>query len=125
VLSGDDDALKIDALTAMLKAPDGDDAKGEEASSVEPIFPGPIDSNASVQIHPSAVNQTATGAPSVGGHKQKRPPTIPKHKQTKTLADQVMTQIELPPYCGPKNHLDLVAIEIIFGHLFEAFRCTS
>jgi hypothetical protein len=33
--------------------------------------------------------------------------------------------MELPPYHGPKSPLDLVAIEIIFGHLFEAFRRTS
>jgi hypothetical protein len=36
-----------------------------------------------------------------------------------------MTQMELPPYHGPKSPLDLVAIEIIFGRLFEAFRHTS
>jgi hypothetical protein len=36
-----------------------------------------------------------------------------------------MTQIELPPYRGPKSSLDLVAIDIIFGCLFEVFRRTS
>jgi hypothetical protein len=36
-----------------------------------------------------------------------------------------MTQIELPPYHGPRSPLDLVAIEIIFGRLFEAFRHAS
>jgi hypothetical protein len=36
-----------------------------------------------------------------------------------------MTQIEFPPYHGPKSPLDLVAIEIVFGRLFEAFQCTS
>jgi hypothetical protein len=48
VLSGDDDALKIDALTAKLNVPDGDDAKGEGAYSVESIALDPIVSNASV-----------------------------------------------------------------------------
>jgi hypothetical protein len=48
VLSGDDDASKIDASTIILKAPDGDDAEGEGVSSVEPIAPGLIGSNASV-----------------------------------------------------------------------------
>jgi hypothetical protein len=33
----------------------------------------------------------------------------------------VMIQIELPPYRGPQRPLDLVAIEIVFGHLFEVF----
>jgi hypothetical protein len=36
-----------------------------------------------------------------------------------------MTQIELPPYCGPQSPLILVVVEIIFGHLFEAFQHTS
>jgi hypothetical protein len=36
-----------------------------------------------------------------------------------------MIQIELPPYGGPHSLLDLVAIEIIFGCLFEAFRCVA
>jgi hypothetical protein len=36
-----------------------------------------------------------------------------------------MTEIELPPYRRPQCPLDLVTIEIIFGHLFEAFQCAS
>jgi hypothetical protein len=36
-----------------------------------------------------------------------------------------MIQIELPPYRGPHSPLDLVIVEIIFGHLFEAFRRVS
>jgi hypothetical protein len=32
-----------------------------------------------------------------------------------------MTQIELPPYRGPRSPLDVDAIEIIFGHIFEVF----
>jgi hypothetical protein len=125
VLSGDDDASKIDASTANLKAIDDDDVEGEGASSVEPIAPGPIGSNASVQTDPSVTDRATLGAPSTGGHKQKHPPTVPKHKQTKTSANQVMAQIELPPYRGPTSPLDLVVIEIIFGRLFKAFRRTS
>jgi hypothetical protein len=121
MLSDDDDASKIDASTANLKAPDGDDAEGEGASSVETIAPGPIRSSASVQTDPSTADRAAPSAPSTGGHKQKRPPTVSKNKQTKTLANQVMTQIEPPPYRRPQSSLDLVAIEIIFGCLFEAF----
>jgi hypothetical protein len=33
------------------------------------------------------------------------------------LADQVMTQVELPPYRGPRSPLDLVAIEIMDAYL--------
>jgi hypothetical protein len=36
-----------------------------------------------------------------------------------------MSQVELPPYHSPRSPLDLVAIEIIFGHIFEAFRLIS
>jgi hypothetical protein len=66
-----------------------------------------------------------SGAPSASGHKRKRPLTIPKCKPPKTLPDQVMNQIVLPPYREPRSPLDLVAIEIIFGRLFEAFQRTS
>jgi hypothetical protein len=82
-------------------------------------------SNALVQTNPSAVDRAAHGAPFAGGHKQKCPPATPKRRQTKTLIDQVKTQIELPPYCGARCTLDLVAIEIIFGRLFEVFRHTT
>jgi hypothetical protein len=125
VLSGDDDAPKIDASAANLHAPDGDDAEGEGASLVEPIAPDPISSNTSVQIDPSAGDRAALGAPSTSGHEQKRLPIISMRRQTKTSTIQVITQIELPPYRGPKSPLDLVAIEIIFGCLFEAFRHRS
>jgi hypothetical protein len=85
VLSGDDDVQKIDALAANMQAPDGNDAEGEGASSVELIAPGPISSNALVQTDPSTGDRAALGAPFASGHKQKHPPTVPKHRQMKTL----------------------------------------
>jgi hypothetical protein len=36
-----------------------------------------------------------------------------------------MSQVELPPYCKPHSPLDLVAIEIMFGCVFEAFQQIS
>jgi hypothetical protein len=98
VLSGDNNASKIDASTANLKAPDGDNAEGEGASLVESISRGSIGSTALVQTDPFAGNRAAPGAPSAREHKQKCPSTVPKCKQTKTPTDQVMTQIELPLY---------------------------
>jgi hypothetical protein len=121
LLSGDDDAPKIDASAANLHALDGDDAEGEGASLVEPIASVPIGPNTPVQTDPSAVDRAAIRVPSAGGHKRKRPPTIPMRRQTKTSIVQVMTHIELHPYRRPKSPLDLVAIEIIFGCLFESF----
>jgi hypothetical protein len=121
VLSGNDDVPKIVASAANLQVPDGDDAEGEGTSSVEPIAPSLIGSNAPEQTDPSIADQAALGAPSAGGHKRKRPPTIPKHRQTKTSTVHVMTQIEFPPYNGSRSSLDLVAIEITFVCLFEAF----
>jgi hypothetical protein len=85
------------------------------------ITPGSIGSNALVQADPSATDRAALGAPSAGGHMRKCPPTVPKRRQTETSTVLVMPQNELPPYHGPKGTLDLVAIEIIFSRLFEAF----
>jgi hypothetical protein len=103
VLSGDDNMSKVDASTAKLKAPDDDDDEDEGTSSVEPIAPHPISSSVLVQTKPSVVDRAAPSAPPVGGHKQKQPPTVLKRKSTKTSADLVTTQIELPPYRGPKG----------------------
>jgi hypothetical protein len=101
--------------------PASDEDEGEGISSAEPIALDPISSNMSTQAHPSIADRVISSAPSAGGQKRKHPLPIPMRKPTKSSADQVMVQIELPRYRGPRHHLDLVAIEIIFGHLFEVF----
>jgi hypothetical protein len=35
--------------------------------------------------------------------------------------NQLMIQVELPPYRGPHSPLDLAASEIVFGRMFEEF----
>jgi hypothetical protein len=75
--------------------------------------------------HPLVVNQVEATAPLAGGQKRKRPPPTLKCKQSKPPADQVLTQIELPSYRRLRSPLDLDAIEIIFGQLFEVFRHAS
>jgi hypothetical protein len=45
----------------------------------------------------------------------------PKRRPSKSLADLVTTQIELPLYYGFRRPLDLITIKIIFGRHFEAF----
>jgi hypothetical protein len=116
VSSGKDDVTKKSTC---------DDAGDGEASSVEPVAPSPIRSNASRQTDPSVADQVASTAPPVDRCRHKRPPPIPKWKCALTSSDQLITQIEFPPYRGPHSLLDLVNIEIIFGHPFEAFRCVS
>jgi hypothetical protein len=65
--SGDDDASKIDALAAELRAPAGDEAEGEGISSAEPIALGPISSNTPAQANSSVADQEVSSAPSTGG----------------------------------------------------------
>jgi hypothetical protein len=119
--SGDDDVSKIDAMVAEPRALAGYEADGEEISLAEPIIPSPIISNTPAQVDPSVADRGISSAPSTGGQKWKCPPPIPKRKSIKSSIDQVMIQIELPPYRGPRRPLDLVAIEIVFGHLFKVF----
>jgi hypothetical protein len=87
---------------------------------IETLAPNPIRSSLMKMSRPSTADQTTTTAPSSGGQKKKRVALGTKCKPDKALADQVIT--ELPPYRGPRSPLDLVAIEHIFGRLFEAFR---
>jgi hypothetical protein len=53
------------------------------------------------------------------------PPAATKRSKPIHQVALVMIQVELPPYRGPHNPLDLVAIEIIFGRIFKAFRQIS
>jgi hypothetical protein len=115
----------LDGDDNVLKEPAGGDTDGGGVTSAEHIAPNPIDSNVLGQAHPSVVDRVDATAPSASGQKRKCPSLALKRKQSKPLTDQVMTQIELPPYHGPRSPLDLVDVEIIFGHLFEAFRHTS
>jgi hypothetical protein len=125
VSSGDDDASKIDTLAVELRPPAGNEAQGEGIYSIESIAPGPIRSNMLAQADPSIANWVISRTPSTSGQNQKRPPPITKCKPSKSPVDHVMTQIEPPPYRGPRRPLDLVAIEINFGHLFEVFKHAS
>jgi hypothetical protein len=125
VSSGDDHAPKVDASAAEPRASASDEADGEGISSAEPIDPGPIRSNTPVHADPFIADPVISSTPSTDGQKQKCPPLVPKCKLTNSSANQVMTQIELPPYRGSRRPLDLVATEIIFGHLFEVFQHTS
>jgi hypothetical protein len=109
----------------VLKEPAGDDADGGRETSAEHIAPNLVHSNLLGQTHPLVIDRVKVTAPSVGGQKRKRPLPALKRKQSKPPAEQVMTQIELPPYHRPQSPLSLVVVEIVFGRLFEAFRHES
>jgi hypothetical protein len=116
VSSGKDNVTKKSA---------GDDAGDGGTSSIESIAPNPIRYSVLGQTDPSVADRATTTDPPIGGRRNKRPPSIPRQKQVVPLADQVMIQIELPPCRVPRSLQDLVAIEINFGCLFEAFQRIS
>jgi hypothetical protein len=122
VSSGEDDVPKTDASTHKRKAPAGDDAEDRAASSAEPIASNPISSDALEQTDPSIADQaTLFVPPAAGGCGHKSPPPAIKWKQPLYSEDQVMIQVELPPYHEPLSPLDLVIVEIIFGRLLKHF----
>jgi hypothetical protein len=90
---------------------------------VEALVPNLIGSSLVGGPYPSTANQTTTATPLGIGKRKKRVAHGTKCKQDQVPADQVI--IELPPYRRPRNPLDLVVIEHIFGRLFEAFRLAS
>jgi hypothetical protein len=75
-----------------------------------------------VPICPSIADRLVPAAPLDGGQKRKRIILASKRKTT-TSSDQVIT--ELPSYHGSRNRLNLVAVNLIFGHLFEVFQHIS
>jgi hypothetical protein len=119
VSSGEDDVPRPTASADKMKKSDDDDAEDEGVSSAEPIAPNPISFGAPGQSDPSAVARVVTSVPPPGKRGHKRP--LPATRRNKPL-DQVMTQIEHPPYRRPCSPLDIVAIEIVFGRIFEVFQ---
>jgi hypothetical protein len=106
VSSGEDNAPKPDALADKEKAPSCDNAEYGGASSAKPITANPIGSNATEQTDPSVADRVTAIAPPTGGHRCKHPPHAIKRKQPLASVAQVMSQIDLPPYCGPHSPLD-------------------
>jgi hypothetical protein len=98
----------------------GDDARGNGAPSAETLAPNPIGSSSTRETRPLAVDQAIPTAPSGSGQKKKKCIVlVSKRKHDKAADDQVI--IKLPLYRGPRSPLVIVAIEHIFGRLFEAF----
>jgi nitrogen fixation-related uncharacterized protein len=117
------DVALSDEDNARLNEPVGDDVGGNGAPSAETLAPNLIGSSSAGETRPSAADQAVPTTPSSGGQKKKHVVLGTKRKHNKVADDQVI--IELPPYHGPRSPLDIVTVEHIFGHLFEAFRHIS
>jgi hypothetical protein len=113
------DADLSDSTGEDQKQPAGDDVEGHGIPLTEPITSNPIGSDMAVLVHPPVADQSIFAAPLGGGQKRKHIMLAPKHKTT-TSSDQMIT--ELPSYHGSRNRLNLAAVNLAFGCLFEAFQ---
>jgi hypothetical protein len=116
------DADLSDGTSEDQKQPAGDDVEGHGVPLTESITSNPIGSDMAALVCPPVADQSVFAAPLGGGQKRKRIMLAPKRKTT-TSSDQVIT--ELPSYHGSCNRLNLVAVNLAFGHLFEAFQHVS
>jgi hypothetical protein len=116
------DADLSDSTGEDQKQPAGDDVEGHEIPLTEPITSNPIGSDMAALVGPPVTDQSVSAAPLGGGRKWKRIMLASKRKTT-TFSDQVI--IELPSYHGSRNRLNLVAVNLAFGRLFEAFQHVS
>jgi hypothetical protein len=121
VSSGEDNAPKPDASAGKEKAPAGDDAENGAVTSAEPITPNLIRPDVLEHVNSFVVDQPNSVVPPGGGRGRKRPPPMLRWKQPLPSTDHVMTQIELPPFHGPRSPLDLVAIEIFLDACLKRF----
>jgi hypothetical protein len=119
--SSDEDtqSSKID-VPSNRKGSTADDAGDKGTASAETLISGLIKTDAPGKPKPFVTDQ-ASVKPPTSRRNQKCPCTAVKRPNPVPQADQVITQVELPPYCGPHNPLDLVIVEIIFGCIFQAF----
>jgi hypothetical protein len=93
-------------------------------TSAKAIVPGQIDASVPGDPRPPVADPVPK-VPLAKCCGNKRQPIIVKRSSPVPRANQVMTQVELPPFHGPRSPLDLVAIKIVFGHIFEVFHQIS
>jgi hypothetical protein len=116
VLSNDDDDAthqsEHDApVDRKISAANGAGDVG--TTSAEAIILGQIGASA-LDTPRYPVIDPVSMVPPTRGRQCKRPPIATKRSNLVPCADQVMFQVELPPFCGPHSPLDLVAVEIVF-----------
>jgi hypothetical protein len=116
------DADLSDSTGKDQKQAAGDDIEGHGVPLTEPITTNLIGFDMAALVRPPAADQSVFAAPLGGSQKRKRIMLAPKRKTTSS-SDQVIT--ELPSYHGSRNRLNLVAVDLAFGRLFEAFQHVS
>jgi hypothetical protein len=117
------DVALSDEDNAKPNEPAGDDAGGNGVPSAETLSPNPIGSSPAGETRLLATDQAVPTAPSGGGQKKKRVVLGTKRKHNKAVDDQVI--IKLPLYRGSRSPLNIVVVEHLFRHLFEAFQHIS
>jgi hypothetical protein len=128
VLSSDDDndvahQTEHDA-PADQDVPTTDDAGGMGTTLVDDATDDPVGAGAPGTIRPPAADWVLVVPPS-SEHSKKCLRLAIKWSDPTPHTNQVMSQVELPPYRGPHSPLDLVALEIVFAHMFWAFHRVS
>jgi hypothetical protein len=98
----------------------GNDDGGKGAPSALSIIPNLIGSSTVAQVHPSAADHLTTAAHLGSGPPKKKHHVLAFKRKQPTPSDQVTT--ELFPHHAPCYSLGLVAVKLIFGHLFEALQ---
>jgi hypothetical protein len=121
-LSNSDEATHspVSDAPANPKVLTTDDAANIGAIPAEAISPGSIGIGAP-NPHRPPVSDSVPIVPPTGGCGRKCPHITAWWSNTIPHADQVLTQVKLPPYHRPRSPLDLVAIEIVFRRVFEVF----
>jgi hypothetical protein len=117
------DADVSDSNHDGLDDPKGNGDGGQGASSSESIDPNLIGSGPVVQVRPSAVDQLITAAPLGSGPSRKKCLVLASKRKQSVPSDQVT--IELFPHPAPFCSLGLVAVQLVFGRLFEGLQCPS
>jgi hypothetical protein len=100
--------------------PKGNDDGGQRAPSSEPIVPNLTGSDPTAQVRPSAIDQLTTAALLGSGPPKKKHIVLVSKRKQPAPSDQVTTELFSHP--APRCSLGLVAVQLVFGCLFEALQ---